>query len=87
MTTSPLAAIRFTASRGLAPARHSLREHLQARAERRQLRRELSTYTTTAEVDDLLGSLRGQDGIQAEEMRTIVLRNLEDNQLMLKWAS
>ena len=88
MTTSHLAAtLPFSARQRLASARQSLRGRRHARAECRQLRRELSTYTTNADVDDLLESLRGQDGSCVENMRTFVVRNLQDNQLVRSRAS
>ena len=52
-----------------------LRERRDARGARRTLERELATYTTPNEVDDLLGVLRDRDDAVAEEIRTIVLRN------------
>ena len=59
----------------VATVRDELRDRRQARAERRGLERELATYNTPAEVNDLLGSLHGQDDLKVEEIRTIVLRN------------
>lgn len=58
-------------------ARDGLRRRRQARAQRRQLERELATYTTSAEVADLLASLRGQDEASVAEIRAIVERNLQ----------
>jgi hypothetical protein len=55
--------------------RDELRDRRQARATRRTLERELSSYRTAAEVNDLLGSLQVQDDAQLEEIRTIVARN------------
>ncbi len=52
-----------------------LRERRDARVARRNLERELSTYTAPNEVDDLLGLLSDHDDAAAEEIRTIVLRN------------
>ncbi|MGZ4598023.1 MAG: hypothetical protein ACXV3V_13960 [Actinomycetes bacterium] len=59
----------------VATMRDDLRERREARAARRTLERELTSYSTTAEVNDLLGSLHGQDGADADAVREIVLRN------------
>ena len=59
----------------VATVRDDLRERREARAARRTLERELTSYSTTADVNDLLGSLHGQDGPDAEAVRDIVLRN------------
>lgn len=58
-----------------ATVRDELRERRQARASRRTLERELASYNTRAQVDDLLGALAGQDNEQAQEIRDIVMRN------------
>jgi hypothetical protein len=58
-----------------ATVRDELRERRQARASRRNLERELASYTTTSEVNDLLGSLRGQDEAAVAQIREVVLRN------------
>jgi len=60
----------------VATVRDELRERREARAERRTLERELGTYTTPAEVNDLLGSLQGQDDRAVADIRDIVLRNM-----------
>ena len=59
----------------VATVRDDLRERREARAARRTLERELTSYNTDAQVNDLLGSLHGQDGDDAEAVRDIVLRN------------
>jgi hypothetical protein len=56
--------------------RDELRERREARAGRRVLERELASYTTPAEVNDLLGSLRGQDDQAVQDIRDAVVRNL-----------
>jgi hypothetical protein len=53
-----------------------LRARRQARAAHRALVRELATYTTPSEMDDLLGSLRGQEGADVEAIRTILTNQL-----------
>jgi hypothetical protein len=64
----------------LTAVRDEVRERRQARAEERALERELATYATVAEVDDLLGSLRGQDDAEVDRIRRIVTRNLQHHQ-------
>jgi len=59
----------------LATVRDELRERRAARATRRTLQRELAAYTTTSEINDLLGSLHGQDDDAVQEIREVVLRN------------
>lgn len=53
-----------------------LRERRRDRAARVALRRELATYNTPAEVDDLLGALPDRDDSAAEEIRSILTSNL-----------
>lgn len=62
-------------SRLVATVRDDLRERRQARVSRRTLERELAAYTSPADINDLLGSLQGQDDAAAEQVRDIVLRN------------
>jgi hypothetical protein len=59
----------------VATVRDELRERRQERAARRTLERELATYTSDADVHDLLGAMSGQDGAAADEVREILLRN------------
>lgn len=59
----------------VATVRDELRERRQARTARRSLEREIASYRTTAEVNDLLGSLQASDDDAAQEIREIVLRN------------
>ena len=58
----------------VATVRDELRERRQARVARRKLERELATYTTTSDINDLLGSLAGQDDKEVNHIREIVLR-------------
>ena len=61
--------------------RASLSERRHARAARRALEAELATYRTPSEVEDLFAALRTQDdNPTAEEMRTILLANLESHE-------
>ena len=64
----------------ISTVRDDLRERRQARAEQRVLQRELATYTTHREVDDLLGALRSEDGVEAERMRSMLSRNIQHSQ-------
>ena len=59
----------------VATVRDELRDRRAARASQRTLERELASYHTAADVNDLLGSLRGQDDAAVEEIREIVVRN------------
>src|SRR6476660_1292485 len=61
----------------LATVRDELRERRQVRAAHRSLERELSSYNTRAEVDDLLAVLEGQDSAEADVVRSILTRNLQ----------
>jgi len=49
-----------------------LRERRRDRAARVAMRRELATYSTPAEVRDLLGALPERDDAAAEEIRSIL---------------
>jgi hypothetical protein len=49
-----------------------LRERRRVRAARVAMRRELATYSTPAEVRDLLGVLPERDDAAAEEIRSIL---------------
>lgn len=68
---------RPSASRLWSALRENLHETREARAEFRTLKRELASYTTRAEVDDLLGSLRGHGDGDVEAMRRILTQNLQ----------
>jgi hypothetical protein len=59
----------------VATVRDELRGRRVARANRRSLERELASYNTTAQINDLLGSLSGQDGPAVDAVRTMVARN------------
>ncbi|MCW2712552.1 MAG: hypothetical protein JWP24_2746, partial [Marmoricola sp.] len=43
----------------------------------RTLRRELASYTTRADVDDLLATIEGQENAEAEMIRSILVDNLQ----------
>ena len=67
---------RPRALRALSSVRDDLRERRQARAEYRALERDLASYTTHAQVEDLLAAIRGEDSFEAETIRAILGRNL-----------
>jgi hypothetical protein len=54
--------------------RDELRERRDQRTARRTLERELASYQTTAEVNDLLGMLSTQDSPEADALREVLLR-------------
>ena len=56
--------------------RDELRERREARASYEPCKRELASYQTTREVDDLLGVLANQEGPEAQQIRDILLDNL-----------
>lgn len=55
----------------------TLRRHRAERAAHRQLRRELATYSTPAEIVDLLAAV-DRDDAAAVEVRTILQHNLQN---------
>jgi hypothetical protein len=57
--------------------RDELSERRQKRAGYRTLRRELASYTTRADVDDLLATIEGQENAEAEMIRSILVDNLQ----------
>ena len=52
------------------------RERQEARARQAALKQDLASFRTEREVDDLLGAVRDQDGLEAEQIRDILLDNL-----------
>jgi hypothetical protein len=80
-TTQPTTTARQRSTKLWATVRDELRERRQERAQYRALERDLATYSTRAEVDDLLGSIRHAEGPDAERIRVILARNLLRNQL------
>jgi hypothetical protein len=65
-----------TPHRILSGVRDELRERREARAAYRALERDLASYSTPAEVDDLLAALRWQDDAEAQVIRDILIGNL-----------
>ena len=57
-------------------ARDDLREVRQARVAEAALHRELASYTSPAEIADLLSLLRDQDGPEAQHVRDLLIDNL-----------
>jgi hypothetical protein len=80
-TTHPTESARSRSRKIWTAVRGELRERRQDRAEFRALERDLASYNTRAEVDDLLGSIRAAEGPDAERIRLILSRNLHRNQL------
>ena len=60
----------------LTKIRDDLRERRKARARYQTLQRELASYQTRREIDDLLGAISEQEGPEAEQIREILLDNL-----------
>ena len=56
--------------------RAGLRERRETRAARRALEAELASYTSDADVNDLLALLSHHDSEEAEQMRSILTGNL-----------
>ena len=61
-------------TRLVATVRDELRERRQERAARRTLERELATYTSPSEVNDLLALMSDVDNPEADAMRDVLLR-------------
>lgn len=57
--------------------RDRLSARRQARAAQRNLHRELTSYRTHGEVNDLLATLEREDGAEVDAMRTILTRQLQ----------
>jgi hypothetical protein len=55
--------------------RDELRERREARAAYDALKRELASYQTPREVDDLLGVIANQEGPEAQQLRDMLLDN------------
>ncbi len=61
-------------TRLVATVRDELRERRQERAARRTLERELASYTSPSEVNDLLTLMSDVDSADADAMREVLLR-------------
>jgi hypothetical protein len=85
--TKTTQALHDITPRFLFEIRGELHDRREARAARRALEQELSSYTTPAEMDDLLATLRGQEGPDAEEIRGILTRNRRQYELGAPLAS
>lgn len=64
----------------LADVRDELRERRLARREYRALERDLASYTSRSDVDDLMAVLDHQNGPEAEQIREILNRNVRARQ-------
>jgi len=60
----------------LSALRDDLAARRRARAARLDLRRQLASYTTRREVDDLLALIGDRDGREADTMRRVLNQNL-----------
>lgn len=63
----------------LIAVRNDFRERREARRQHRALFRELATHTTRSEVGDLLALIDHQDSAEAEQIRSILMLNLQNN--------
>jgi len=61
----------------LSSVRDSVNERREAHAAYKALEMELASYRTRREIDDLLGSIRDEDGPDAQQIRDILLNNLD----------
>ena len=78
MTTTNNTQGRHTASHGIiASTFGSINERRAARAAERNFRRELETFSSPSQINDLLAMLANRDDAQASAMRDILARNLQ----------
>jgi hypothetical protein len=56
--------------------RENVRRDREARSSYQSLRRELASYGTQRDVDDLLGSIANEEGPEAQQVREVLLDNL-----------
>lgn len=54
----------------------TMRERRESRARYAALKRDLASYRTPREIDDLLGVIRHQEGPEAQQVRDILIDNL-----------
>ena len=79
MNTAPHSSSALSRPRQLlATVRDELRERRRVRASYRELERSLSAYSTRREADDLLAMIAHQDGPDADRIRRILARNVQD---------
>ena len=72
MKLIPTSVAHHRATSGATRLAESVRARREANGARRQLRRDLATYTTPSEVNDLLFLLAGSEDPMAEEIRSIL---------------
>ena len=70
----------------LTTIRDQVRERRQERAEHRALERELASYRTPSEIDELLVVLGQHEGPEAQEVRDILLQNQRPNPPLFRAA-
>jgi len=56
--------------------RDAVRERREARASYDALKQDLASFQTRREVDDLLGLVQDQEGLEAQQIRDILLDNV-----------
>ena len=66
----------FVSAGRVSALRDELAARRRARAARLDLRRELASYTTPREVDDLLALIGDRDGREADTMRRVLTQTL-----------
>jgi hypothetical protein len=85
--TSPAGVSLHPARRILTTVHDELVERRRARSKRRELERDLASYTTRAQVDELFAALDRTGGADAELIRSILVRNLMRNRDTSRYAS
>ncbi len=70
---------RTHSRRSWAAVRDDLRERREARSARQVLRRQLASYSSPHEIDDLMASVRRRDDAGAEEIRRVLASNLYEH--------
>jgi hypothetical protein len=86
-TTSATRVALHPARKILTTMHDELVERRQARSKRRELERDLASYTTRTQVDELFAALDRTGGSDAELIRSILVRNLMRSQDTSRYAS
>ena len=78
MQTSKTTQGRHTAAHGIiASVFASLKERHEARTAERNFRREIETFSSPSQINDVLAMLANRDDSQSRAMRDILARNLQ----------
>ncbi|MEO5652551.1 MAG: hypothetical protein ABIN79_13350 [Marmoricola sp.] len=64
----------------IATVRDDLRDRRRARTQGRNLERDLATYSTPSDVNDLLATIASDGSAEAERMRSMLARNMRHYQ-------